>query len=191
MKVSEILRKVKPINKDLHDVLERALTHPFDAYYNHNYAQFTSLSHAIHSGFRWKDTEEGHEYWQGIVDGIDSAKDGSYQYYDELSFIDECHKKRKDSDVPDYCLTPRALIIAAIAVNYSIGIRIQIEYMRYRPGDIDARSRNVTMYNIISSINWANTKEGFLWWERLRESICDKSTGNLISEKLKDYESTT
>lgn len=190
MKVSEILRQVKPIDEELHDALERALTHPFDAYYNHNYAQFTSLSHAIHSGFRWKDTEEGHEYWQGIVDGIDSAKDGSSEYFDRLSFISELHRKKPNlRKSGGYCAAK--IINEVISVNPKIGKRILIEYQRYDPGCLHRMTSYLTLSLIIQSINWANTKEGFLWWERLRESICDKSTGNLISEKLKDYESTT
>lgn len=94
MTVSEILRKVKPIDKDLHDALKRALTHPHASYYNHNYAQFTSLAHAINSGFRWKNTEEGYEYWEGVLLGITYEKDGSNSYYDQLSSISEGHKKR-------------------------------------------------------------------------------------------------
>ena len=189
MKVSEILRKVKPINKDLHDALERALTHPFDAYYNHNYAQFTSLSHAIHSGFRWKDTEEGHEYWQGIVDGIDSAKDGSSEYFDRLSFISEAHRKKHNlRKVGGHCAAK--IINEVISVSPKIGKRILIEYQRYNPGCLHRRISHLTLSLIIRSIFWAKTKEGHKWWDELRENITD-SNGNLIPEKLKDYESTT
>lgn len=190
MTVSEILRKVKPINKNLHAALKRALTHPYDSYYNHNYAQFTSLAHAIDSGFKWKNTEEGYEYWEGILSGIASAKDGSNSYYDELSFISEAHRKRYSRKFTGQYVTPRMLINEAISVNYSIGIRIQYEYMRYNPGTIDVHYRHLSLYSIIGSIYWEKTKEGYLWWENLRNTIFDDNW-NLIPEKLKDYDSAT
>ena len=189
MRVSEILRKLKPINKNLHDALKEALTNRDSAYYDYRYAQFTSLEHAISSGFSWKHTEQDYEYWNGVLSGINSA-DGSNMYYDELSFISELHRKRKGPKMPEHCATPNKLIEDAIRCKYSIGIRIQTEFKRYRPGIIDLPNKHVTMWNIIGSINWSKTIEGFSWWEKLRNEITDDE-GMLIPEKLKNYERTT
>jgi hypothetical protein len=190
MRVKKILREVKRIDEDLHDALKRALKHPLNSYYHYEYAQFTSLRHAINSGFKWKDTDEGHEYWRNIICGIDSAKDGSNHYFDMLSFISEKHNQNKGAPVVTDLHTPRMLINKAVSENNEIGGRIQIEYMRYNPGLIDVGRRYISMYNIIGSINWAATKEGFSWWEKLRNEITDNE-GDLIPEKLKNYESTT
>lgn len=189
MKVSEILRQVKPIDEELHDALKCALENGHIAHYNYHYAQFTSLEHCIATGFSWKRSEKDADYWQNILDGIHACGDGSSEYFDRLSFISEAHRKKPDLRKSGGCCAAK-IINEVISVSPKIGKRILIEYQRYNPGCLRRLTSSITLWMIIGSIFWAKTKEGHKWWNELRENITDNN-GNLIPEKLKDYESTT
>lgn len=189
MKVSEILRKVKPIDNELYDALESALINGHIAHYNYHYAQFTSLEHCISSGFSWKRSDKYADYWQSILNGIHACGDGSSEYFDKLSFISEFHRRKPNlRKSGGYCA--KKIIDEVISVNPEIGKRILIEYQRYNPGCLHRMTSHLTLSLIIHSIFWARTKEGHKWWDELRENITD-SNGNLIPEKLKDYDSAT
>lgn len=186
MKVSEILRAVKPIDRELHDALKNALEDRYVAHYNYHYAQFTSLEHCIASGFSWKKSDKDADIWQGILNGIHNCKDGSSEYFSLLSFISEEHRKKPD--LAKVGGTSAAKIInEVISINPEIGNRILIEYQRYNPGELRRTKKYLTLSNVITSIFWSRTKEGYSWWDKLKQTTTDEN-GNLLPEQMRNYE---
>ncbi|MGI9159746.1 MAG: hypothetical protein ACR2K1_08340 [Saprospiraceae bacterium] len=186
MKVSEILRAVKSIDRELHDALENALEDHRVAHYHYRYAQFTSLEHCITSGFSWKQSDKDADYWQHILNGIHNCKDGSSEYFSLLSFISEQHRKKPDL-IKGSGTCAAKIINEVILVNPEIGKRILIEYQRYNPGELRRMKGYLTLLNVITSIFWSRTKEGYSWWDKLKQATTDEN-GNLLPEQMRNYE---
>lgn len=169
MRASEIIKKTKLIDPVLADRLEWALRYaaPLAEF---EYMHFTSLKHAIYSGFSIKRDEQYEDYWRNLLDRFVLAPtDGSDIYIDALRAICETNKQQKKSFSRKLknAVTPRMLLNELSKTDPDLSIRIATEWQRYNNGGLDEKFVQLKLWHLIAGINWSRTMEGFDYWDKL------------------------
>lgn len=187
MKASEIISRTKRIDPVLAGRLEWALRYaapiaPFD------YQHYTSLEHAIFSGFSIKRDEQYEDYWIEVMDRFNTAPDdGSDTYIDSLRMICESNMQQTTKRIEPkdrQITTPRMLLNELAKTDPDLAIRISTEWQRYNDGGLDAVFFHLKLHNLIQRINWSRTVEGFDYWDRLCSKLIEEDDD--LSETKKE-----
>lgn len=170
MKASEIISRTKRIDPVLAGRLEWALRYAAPMV-DFDYQHYTSLKHAIFSGFSIKRDEQYEDYWCELIDRLISAPtDGSDPYIDSLRMICESNRQQATKRIEPksrQITTPRMLLDELAKTDPDLAIRISTEWQRYNNGGLDAVFFDLKLHHLIQRINWSRTKEGFDFWDQL------------------------
>lgn len=187
MKASEIIRETKRIDLVLAGRLEWALRYAAPMV-DFNYQHYTSLKHAIFSGFSIKRDEQYEDYWRELIDRLISAPtDGSDPYIDSLRMICESNRQQatkrflpKDRQIT----TPRMLLDELSKTSPELSLRIATEWQRYNDGGLDGVFFHLKLHHLIQRINWSRTIEGFDYWNQLCTKLIQEDDD--LSESKKE-----
>jgi len=187
MKASEIISRTKRIDPVLAGRLEWALRYAAPMV-NFDYQHYTSLKHAIFSGFSIKLDEQYEDYWIEVMDRFNTAPDdGSDPYIDSLRMICESNRQQEENIVKPkgrQITTPRMLLNELAKTDHDLAIRISTEWQRYNNGGLDAVFFDLKLHHMIQRINWSRTIEGFDYWDRLCTKLIQED--NDLSETKKE-----